>query len=284
MAPNNTMSVEEDNLRTFSRYWFFPHCAWKIPDVTELQTKTPDELKALVSKSVIGLRPAIEKNDSAIKAFPKCADTLVSAHLDAIALKFGYANESQSAFITNKKDQALKDYEKNQTTIEALNSNLGLRAAACIFLLPEDKTKTVGKNLLSIMNLLNARETSILKGKIKCELLKFSMSMCNELKRTEYASVIEVLEKELSALCEKVKTAIERIPAGVIGKESVKALIENALSAVPPNSDPKIKLIQTFDVVIDVYAQANTATAQKLSGLVLPIEKEHGIISIDRSH
>lgn len=278
------MSVEQENLKSFAKGWFLPSCAWKIPSPEETGAKNKDELLALISKAIIGMRPNISEYNDAIKTFTSSSEHVISAQLDAIALKFNYAPENQAPAINNRKAETLQEYESNQSTLANLNKNLGLRASAAIHLINDEKTSVYGKNLLSIMNLLDAREAALQAGKIKCGLMKFSMSMSNELKRTEYGAVVNQLEKEVSQLCEKVKSAIEKIPAGIIGKCSVKEQIAQDFKSLPQNSDPKIKLIQLFDITTEMYCQANTTVAQKISGLVLPVEKEHGVIPLTPSH
>ncbi len=113
--------------------------------------------------------------------------------------------------------------------------------------------------------------------------MKFSLSMCNELKRSEYSGVVRQLEKEVGQLCEKIKSAIEKVPAGVIGSLSVKEQIAENLKELPPNEDKTIKWIQLFDITTEQFCNINTVVSQKLSGLAMPIEKEHSVISISAS-
>ncbi len=274
------MSVEEENLKRFTNGWFLSNCTWKLPDANEISAKNKDALLADISKAIIGMRPNMSKYREAINAFHSSADHVISAQLDSIALKFDYAPGAQAPAINSRKTETLQEYDSLQTTLAGLNKNLGLRASAAIHLIEDEKTKIYGKNLLSIMNLLNAREASLQAGNIKCGLMKFSMSMCNELKRSEYSGVVKQLEKEVGQLCEKVKSAIEKIPAGVVGKLSVKDQIASNLQTLPPNEDETIKLIQVFDITTEQFCKINTTIAQKLAGLAIPIEKEHGVISI----
>lgn len=278
------MTVASENLTSFTHGWFLANCTWQIPPAKELATQSNDQLIAMINKGIIGLRPSIEKNNNAIKSFPKAADSLVSALLDNIALTFGYVPESQNAVIKNKKSQTLKDYESHQHTLSELNKNLGLRASACVHLIDDEKVKVLGKNLLAVMNILKARESSLHAGSIKCQLMKFSISMCNELKRAEYKTAITQLEKELTKICENIKTVLEKIPSGIAGDTSLTSHIQQSLDQLAPNPDPTITLIQLFDVLTDTYTTTNTAVAQKLSGLILPVEKAHTNMRIAPSH
>lgn len=275
---------DERALNSFCNQWFNPHCCWKIPNIKETQALDDEALKSLIRKSVIGLRQKMSENDSATKDFDNCSDVLVSAQLDALALKYGYVNARQASSINAKKSQAMEDYKQNQAIFEELNHNLGTRVAASICLIRDDNEKNHRGNLLSIMNLIKHNELAILQGLIKSHLMKFSISMCNELGRTKYESMIRNLEKELRVLSDKVRCALEKLPGGIISKLSLKDSIESELKKFPQTSDAQIGLIHTFDVVAEHFSQVNVAVATKLVKLVIPVEREYKILSISPSN
>lgn len=271
---------DERTLNSFSNQWFITQCSWKIPDIKETEALDVEGKKSLIQKSVIGLRQKMTANNNSLKTFPKCSDALVSAHLDALALKFGYAHENLAESINAKKEDAMEKYKHNQKVFEELNKNLGARAAAGIFLIDDEKEKNHRRNLLSIMSLTKSNESAILQGKIKCDLLKFAISMCNELGREKYKPVISQLESELMGLNVKIRSSLSKIPGGVIAKSSIKDCIEFEINKLSSDFDSQVVLIHTFDILYEIYSSININVATKLSRFCLPIEREHKILAI----
>lgn len=271
---------DERTLNSFCNQWFNTECCWRIPNIKETEALGDEDKKSLIRKSVIGLRQKMTANNNAVKVFPNCSDSLVSAHLDALALKFGYAHDNLADSINEKKTDAMDAYKNNQNIMEELNKNLGARAAAGIFLISDEKEKNHRRNLLSIMSLLKSNETAILQGRIKCDLLKFSISMCNELGRPKYKPVITQLESELMGINIKIRSTLSKIPGGVIAKASIKECIDSEVTQLSQDFDSQVTLIHSFEILHKTYKNINVNIATKLARFCLPVEKEYDILSI----
>lgn len=271
---------DDRTLNSFCNQWFNTQCSWKIPNIKEIEALGDEEKKSLIRKSVIGLRQKMAANNNAVKTFPNCSDSLVSAHLDALALKFGYAHDNLADSINAKKNEAMEAYKQNQGAMDEINKNLGVRAAAGIFLISNEEEKNHRRNLLSIMSLLRSNEAAILQGRIKSDLLKFSISMCNELGRPKYKPVISQLESELMGINVKIQSALSKIPGGVIANSSVKECIASEIYQLSTDFPPQVTLIHTFDILHEVYKNININVATKIARFCLPVEKEHKILPI----
>ncbi len=271
---------DERTLNSFCNQWFNAQSSWQIPNLKETEALGEEDKKSLIQKSVIGLRQKMTANNNAIKTFPKCSDALVSAHLDTLALKFGYAHENLTESINAKKTEAMDAYRQNQRVIDELNKNLGARSAAGIFLIGDEKEQNHRRNLLSIMNLMKSNESAILQGRIKFDLLKFTISMCNELGRAKYKPVIMQLESELMGLNIKIRSSLSKIPGGITAKSSVKDCIEFEINKLPSTFDSQLMLIHTFDILYEIYSGININIATRLARFCLPVEKEHKILPI----
>jgi hypothetical protein len=272
-------------LYSYCNQWFLPQCSWKIPNIKQTESLDTEAKKALASKGIIGLRQSTTNNDAALTALPNCAGALVSAQLDMLALQFGYTDSSQSLGIHEKHAKTLSNYKTNLAIFDSISSNIGQRATAVVLMIAEgDKDKTYGRNLLSIMQLLNVNGVAVRVGKSKCELLKFSASISKELGRKNYAPAINKLESELSVICEKTKTALERIPTGFLGSHSVEACIKSYTDSLSLGDNKQINLIQTFTVVAEIFEKINTLVAAKLSSMATPLEIKSKLITITPLH
>ena len=272
------------NLEDYANDWLHPSCCWYIPDLNELSAKSQDDKKALVSKSVISLRQQAGDISEAIKNLETNRESLVSAQLDAIALKFGYMPETDAPKIQEKKQKALDAYNQDQKVIEKVNEHLGNRLAATLLLMDNEEGKTTRKNLLSIMRLLKSHEATVLSGAIKYGVFKFSLSMCNELGRSNYAPIIKKLEGELTNIVQHLQASLEKIPSGVIGEAPLKSYIAEEIKALPEQNSAQIQLIYRFEILQDLYKKVNQAVSVLLAEIAVPAEIETEVMPLTPTH
>lgn len=271
-------------LKSYSNQWFIPECCWKIPDLKELELLDDAKKKAMISKGIIGLRQGLDNNNDAVKAFPQCETAIIRSQLDVIALKYGYLNESQTEATNQNHKKTSESYRANLEVVNTLNTNMGLRASAAVFLSKNPKEVTLGRNCLAMLAMLKRFETAVLQGTIRSGVLKTAMVMSKELKRSEYQPIVTSLTKELTDLSEKIQAILERIPAGVLGDTAVKAQIQSELAQLGDTHENTVKTFRLFDFLAHIYCDVNSSLACKLAAIAKVVEEEQGAMSIAPKH
>ena len=279
MGLGKVMSGEEI-LNSYTNNWFNTRCCWHIPNIKDAQEMDCEKRKALMTKGVIGLRQNADNNNDAVSNFDSAINQVVRTQLDVWAIEYGFGRKEDFAEADVRKGQALKHYKNTSEVIVTLNKNMGDRVAGAVSLLEAEKESKIGMNLLTIMQILKMRENLVNQGVIKTELLKYSLSMYKELKQDGYGAVIERFTTELTDINEKVRSGLDKIPAGVLGAQSVKSVLDEKLVEYADFPDPQIALCHSFEKIAEVFCQVNTQVAIKLAELALPIEKKNNIFSV----